>query len=62
MFDASGRFLAVATFDHDDDRRRGSVDFWRIARDPLDPERLELVKTGYSVPVTRGAHSMVLVP
>lgn len=61
-FDASGRFLAVSTFDHYDGRRRGSVDFWRIARDPLDPERLELVKTGHSVPVTRGAHSMVLVP
>lgn len=60
-FDGSSRFLAVATFDHYDGRRAGSVDLWRIARDPLDSERLELVKTGYSVPVTRGAHSMVLV-
>jgi DNA-binding beta-propeller fold protein YncE len=60
-FDGSSRFLAVATFDHYDGRRAGSVDFWRIARDPLDSERLELVRTGYSVPVTRGAHSMVLV-
>ncbi|MBX9630805.1 MAG: lactonase family protein [Burkholderiales bacterium] len=61
VFDGSSRFLAVATFDHYDGRRAGSVDFWRIARDPLDAERLELVKTSYSVPVTRGAHSMVLV-
>lgn len=61
VFDRSSRFLAVATFDHYDGRGAGSVDFWRIARDALDVERLELVKTGYSVPVTRGAHSMVLV-
>lgn len=61
-FDASSRFLAVVTYDHFDDARRGgSVDFWRLARDPLDPERIELVKTEHSVPVTRGAHSMVLV-
>jgi DNA-binding beta-propeller fold protein YncE len=61
VFDGSSRFLAVATFDHFDGRRAGSVDFWRIARDPLDPERLELVKTVHSVPVARGAHSMALV-
>lgn len=62
VFDASSRFLAVATFDQFDDRRGGgAVDFWRIARDALDPERLELVKTGYSIPVARGAHSMLLV-
>ncbi len=62
-FDASGRYIAVVTYDHFDDRRRGgSVDFWRIGRDPLDPARLTLVKTEHSVPVTRGAHSMVLVP
>jgi hypothetical protein len=61
-FDASSRFLAVVTYDHFDDRRAGgSVDFWRLARDPMDPERIELVKTEHSVPVTRGAHSLVLV-
>ena len=60
-FDASSRYLAVATYDHFDDRiAGGSIDFWRIAADPLDPKPL-LVKTNHSVPVTRGAHSMVLV-
>ena len=61
-FDASSRSLAVLSFDHYNDRRKGgSVDFWRIAHDPLDPSRLELVKTEHSVPVQRGAHTMVLV-
>ncbi|TGD95297.1 hypothetical protein EU555_28795 [Methylobacterium nonmethylotrophicum] len=61
-FDASGRYLAVTTYDHYDDRRRGgAIDFWRVARDPLDPARLELVRTEHAVPVTRGVHSMVLV-
>lgn len=61
-FDASGQYLAVANYDHFDDRIQGSsIDFWRIATDPLNPQPL-LVKTSYSVPVTRGAHSMVLVP
>ena len=61
-FDASSRFLAVATYDHYDDARPGgSVDFWRLARDPLEPARIELVKTEHAVPVARGVHSMVLV-
>lgn len=61
-FDASGQYVAVANYDHFDDRiEGGSIDFWRIAADPLDPQPM-LVQTRYSVPVTRGAHSMVLVP
>jgi hypothetical protein len=61
-FDASSRSLAVLSFDHFDDRRKGgSVDFWRIAHDPLDPSRTELVKTEHSIAVARGAHAMVLV-
>lgn len=61
-FDASGRYLAVVAYDHFDDRERGgSVDFWRLATDPLEPGRVELVRTPYRVPVTRGVHSMVLV-
>ncbi len=60
-FDASGEFLAVANYDHFDDRiTGGSIDFWRMAVDPLNPQPM-LVQTRYSVPVTRGAHSMVLV-
>ncbi|MEL6223639.1 MAG: hypothetical protein AAFR31_13480 [Cyanobacteria bacterium J06627_8] len=62
VFDASSQFVAVVNYDHFDDRiQGGSVDFWRIAADPLDPQPM-LVQTRYSVPVTRGAHSMVLVP
>ena len=61
-FDASSQFLAVANYDHFDDRIQGSsIDFWRIAADPLNPQPM-LVQTRYSVPVTRGAHSLVLVP
>lgn len=61
-FDASGQYIAVANYDHFDDRIQGSsIDFWRIAADPLDPQPM-LVQTRYSVPVTRGAHSLVLVP
>jgi hypothetical protein len=61
-FDASSRSLAVLSFDHFDDRRKGgSVDFWRIAHDPLDPSRTELVKTEHSIAVARGAHAVVLV-
>lgn len=61
-FDASSEFLAVANYDHFDDRMPGgSIDFWRIDADPLNPQPM-LVQTRYSVPVTRGPHSMVLVP
>ena len=61
-FDASGQYIAVANYDHFDDLVQGSsIDFWRIAADPLDPQPM-LVQTRYSVPVTRGAHSLVLVP
>lgn len=61
-FDASSQYLAVVNYDFFDDRTRGgSIDFWRVASDPLNPLPM-LVQTRYSVPVTRGAHSMVLVP
>jgi hypothetical protein len=58
VFDNSGNYLAVANFDHFDDRREGSsLDFWRIAADPLDPANVQLVKTEHSVRLPRGAHS-----
>jgi len=61
VFDNSGRYLAVVTYDHFDDRRAGgSIDLWRIAEDPLDPATVHLVKTEHSVPVARGAHSMAI--
>ncbi|MGL4234583.1 beta-propeller fold lactonase family protein [Tabrizicola sp.] len=61
VFDNSGNFLAVANYDHFDDRiAGGSIDFWRIQADPLDLSNVQLVKTQESVPVTRGAHSMVI--
>jgi len=62
VFDNSGTYLAVATYDHFDDRRAGgSIDFWRIQADPLDRSAVRLVQTGLSVPVARGAHSMAIV-
>ncbi|MFQ6550520.1 hypothetical protein AADZ90_021465 [Aestuariibius sp. 2305UL40-4] len=61
VFDNSGNYLAVANFDHFDDRIEGSsIDFWRIQTDPLDPGNTQLIKTEHSVPVARGAHSMVI--
>ena len=61
VFDNSGSYLAVANYDHFDDRRAGSsIDFWRIQADPLDAANVQLIKTEYSVPVARGAHSMVI--
>ena len=62
VFDNTSRYLAVATFDHFDGRQPGgSIDFWRLTGDYFNPQRIELVKTGYSIPVTRGVHSMVIV-
>ncbi|MGF1543223.1 MAG: hypothetical protein ACFB00_01725 [Parvularculaceae bacterium] len=61
VFDNSGRYLAVAVYDHFDDRREGSsIDFWRIQADPLNTENVQLVRTEHSVPVARGAHSMTI--
>ncbi|MEO1723871.1 MAG: hypothetical protein AAFR84_15890 [Pseudomonadota bacterium] len=61
QFDNSSTYLAVATYDHFDDRRAGSsIDFWRIQTDPLDPGNTQLIKTEHSVPVARGAHSMAI--
>lgn len=61
VFDNSGNFLAVANYDHFDDRIQGSsIDFWRIHADPLDTGNIQLIKTPYSVAVARGAHSMAI--
>lgn len=62
VFDNSSRFLAVSNFTFFEPRRKGSsIDFWRIAGDAFDPKRTELVKMDFSIPVTRGAHSMAIV-
>ncbi|MBC7884605.1 MAG: hypothetical protein H7X99_03975 [Saprospiraceae bacterium] len=62
VFDNTSRFIAVATFDHYDVKKAGgSIDFWRLTSDYFDLTRVELVKTDYSIPVTRGVHSMVIV-
>jgi hypothetical protein len=60
-FDASSQYLAVANYDHfDDSIKGGSIDFWRIGADPLNPQP-QLIKTNYYIPVRRGIHSMILV-
>jgi len=62
LFDNSSHFIASTAFDRFDGRQPGgSVDFWRIATDYYDPKRVELVKLNGSVPVQRGAHTMVIV-
>ena len=62
VFDNSSRFLAVTNYSHFDAKKRGgAIDFWRIATDVTNPRRTELVKMNYSVPVTRGPQSMVIV-
>jgi len=62
VFDNSSTYLAVATYDHFDDRKTGgSIDFWRIQTDPLDAANLQLIKTEHSVPVARGVHSMTII-
>lgn len=61
VFDNSSRFLAVVNHGRfDNPRAGGSVDFWRLAGDPVDPRRVNLVKTNYSVAVARGPHSIVI--
>lgn len=62
LFDNSSRYLATTSFDRFDGARPGgSIDFWRLAGDRFDPTRVALVRTNTSIPVTRGAHTMVLV-
>ncbi|MDZ8239911.1 MAG: beta-propeller fold lactonase family protein [Nostoc sp. ChiQUE01a] len=57
-FDASGNYLAVATFDyHDPQQPGGAVDFWRM----IQNGRPTLQKLDRSIPVMRGAHIVKLV-
>lgn len=63
VFDASSRFVAVTVHSQSGSPlAAGHIDFWRIDQDPNDTRRIEFVKTRHSVPVTRGPHSMILVP
>ena len=62
VFDNSSQFLAVTNFDHfDQTKNGGTIDFWKLCKDVNDPTRAEMVKINYSVPVTRGVHSLVIV-
>ncbi len=63
VFDRSGQYLAVVNYDNFNDAQPGgSVDFWRVVTNDITHPIPRLVKTNHSVSVTRGAHSMVLVP
>lgn len=63
VFDTSGRFLAVATYDHFDSAwPGGSIDFWRVVSDPLDSGSTFLVQTPHRISVTRGPHVLALIP
>ena len=62
VFDNSSRRLAVANFGQlDDPAGRGSIDFWRVVGDVSGPERLQLVKTNYVLPLQRGVHTLSIV-
>lgn len=62
IFDNSSKYIAIADFNHNPDLKPGgSVDFWHLQLDKTIPDRVELIKTGYSIPVRRGVHSMVLI-
>jgi DNA-binding beta-propeller fold protein YncE len=62
VFDTSGSYLAVTTFDHyDHDHKGGAIDFFKIVHDPLDSKNKMVMKTRWSVPVTHGPHTMVLI-
>ena len=52
-FDASGKYLAVAVFDHyNPGQPGGTLDFWQL----LDGDDPKLLKLDHQVPVMRGAH------
>jgi len=58
-FDASGRGLAVVVYHYREDQpRKGGVEFWTITTETAP----ELQRTGFMVPVVRGAHDIRLVP
>lgn len=62
LFDNSSRIIAATSFDRFDGQNPGgSLGFWRIDPDRSDSRRAQLVKMNESIPVTRGAHSMVIV-
>jgi DNA-binding beta-propeller fold protein YncE len=62
LFDSTGDYLAVATFDHYNPAvKKGTIDFFRKVKDPLNPHKPMLMKLRNSIPVTRGVHSMVLI-
>ncbi len=61
VFDNTSRFLAVTCFSRFDPAQTGgTIDFWRLSGDLVDPRRVELVKLDFSVPVARGPQSMVI--
>jgi DNA-binding beta-propeller fold protein YncE len=63
VFDSSSQYLAVATYDHFNDRRQGgSIDFWRLVTDDPTHPTPRLAPTNHTIQVTRGAHSMALAP
>ncbi|MGI4802175.1 MAG: hypothetical protein ACRYG8_50700 [Janthinobacterium lividum] len=56
MFNNSSGQLAGSSFGaFDDPVAQGSIDFWRVTSDPLDPEQVFLVETRHSIPLPRGA-------
>ena len=62
VFDRSGKYLAVATFDfYDESITGGAIDYFSIVEDPMNPIDKKLLKLRWYTPVTRGVHSLVLI-
>jgi len=58
-FDASGTALAVVIYNYrEQSPRTGAVEFWKV----VSGNPFQLERTGFQLPVVRGAHDIVLVP
>lgn len=58
-FDASGTALAVVIYNYrEQSPRTGTVEFWKV----VSGNPFQLERTGFQLPVVRGAHDIILVP
>jgi len=58
-FDTSGTALAVVIYNYrEQSPRTGAVEFWNV----VSGNQFRLERTGFKLPVVRGAHDIVLVP
>lgn len=62
-FDRNGENVAIAIYQYgkgeDSPPENGYIGFWNVDRSGSQPA---LKQTGYTIPVTRGLHDLVLIP